>query len=318
MLDHGAHVLLTGGTGFFGIALLRLWRTMGKNAPTLTVLSRDPQRFRERHPDLHAMANWIHGDVLQRNSLPWELRFSHILHTATDSTLGPQLTPLQRYGQIVDGTRNVLELAVATGASRFLLTSSGGVYGPQPPGMDRIEESYLGMADPLLPANAYSVAKRSAEHMCALYQDSHGLEIVIARCFSFVGRDLPLDVHFAIGNFIRDALQRDEITVTGDGSALRSYMDQRDLAQWLLTLLEKGRAGHAYNVGSNIPIAIGELAYRIRDILAPNKKVKISGIAQPSHWRNRYIPSIDKAQSELGLRLEYSLDEALGEFHPRQ
>jgi dTDP-glucose 4,6-dehydratase len=214
----------------------------------------------------------------------------------------------------VDGTRHVLDLAVASGAHRFLLTSSGGAYGPAPPGMARIPEDHLGMADPLAPGNAYSVAKRAAEHLCALYRDAHGLDIVIARCFSFVGQDLPLDVHFAIGNFIRDALHRQEITVAGDGAPVRSYMDQRDLARWLLTLLTQGRAGEAYNVGSDIPISIGELAHRVRDVLAPGKPVRIQGTPQQRQWRNTYVPDIDKARSELSLHLQFDLNSSLRGF----
>jgi dTDP-glucose 4,6-dehydratase len=204
-----------------------------------------------------------------------------------------------------------LELAVATGAKRFLLTSSGGVYGPQPQEMDCMPETYLGMPDPLVPQNAYSVAKRGAEHLCALYEERYGIQTVVARCFAFVGRDLPLDVHFAIGNFIRDALTASQITVSGDGSPLRSYMDQRDLAEWLMVLLEKGQAGQAYNVGSDAAISIGELAYLVRDTLAPGKPVHISGKTIHQSFRNRYVPCITKAKSELGLNLKYSLQESI-------
>jgi UDP-glucuronate decarboxylase len=134
---------------------------------------------------------------------------------------------------------------------------------------------------------------------------------VIARCFAFVGRDLPLDVHFAIGNFIRDALYAQEIVVSGDGSAVRSYMDQRDLATWLLALLERGQAGQAYNVGSDDEISIRELANLVREVLAPTKPVKIAGNAAAGNFRSRYVPSIDKAQRELRLRLTFPLREAL-------
>jgi dTDP-glucose 4,6-dehydratase len=234
-----------------------------------------------------------------------------VLHAATDSTSGPQLSPLQRYDQIVNGTRNVLDLVVASGASRFLLTSSGGVYGPQPPEMERIPEDYLGMADPLKPTNAYSVAKRCAEHLWVLYQDKHGLETVIARCFAFVGQDLPLDVHFAIGNFIRDALISPEITVNGDGTPVRSYMDQRDLARWLCVLLEKGEAGQAYNVGSDHAVTISELAHLICDLLALGKPVRVACASTPQNFRNTYIPSITKARNEVGLTISYTLKDAL-------
>jgi dTDP-glucose 4,6-dehydratase len=310
------HIFLTGGTGFFGKALLRHWagqEQKGQEVPRVTLLSRNPNRFEAQYPDLVEL-QWLHlvqGDVCNSESLPRGQMFTHVLHAATDSTNGPQLTPLQRYDQIVNGTRNVLNLAVASGASRFLLTSSGGVYGPQPPDMERIPEDYLGMPDPLNPRNAYSVAKRCAEHLCALYQDQHGLETVIARCFAFVGQDLPLDVHFAMGNFIRDALNAQEIIVNGDGTQVRSYMDQRDLAHWLCVLLEKGENGQAYNVGSDHAVTISELAHMVRDLLAPGKLVRVAQAATIQNFRNRYVPSIIKSSKEKGLKCTYSLDESI-------
>jgi dTDP-glucose 4,6-dehydratase len=177
--------------------------------------------------------------------------------------------------------------------------------------MERIPEGYNGMPDSLNPANAYSVAKRAAEHLCALYQDRHGLQTIVARCFAFVGRDLPLDVHFAIGNFIRDALYRDSITVASDGTAVRSYLDQRDLALWLLTLLERGRGGRAYNVGSDQAITIANLADQVRDLLSPGKPVYILGKADFSGARSRYVPDISRARTELGLDVTIPLAEAI-------
>jgi len=313
------NLLLTGGTGFFGRALLRHWLAlarMGGQVPMVTVLSRSPQKFCAQYPEF-AGQHWLHlhqGDILEPASLPVDAGFTHVLHAAADSTEGPRLSPLQRYAQIVDGTRHLLDHAAAQRIPRFLLTSSGGVYGPQPAQMETISEHYNGMPDPLSAAHAYSVAKRCAEHLCALYQQQFGLEVVIARCFAFVGRDLPLDVHFAIGNFIRDALEAPVITVNGDGTPVRSYMDQRDLAHWLEVLLRQGKAGQAYNVGSDAAITIGELAYLVRDILAPHKPVSISARAVgDGSFRNRYVPSIDKARTELGLQLQHPLMEAIQE-----
>lgn len=303
--------MLTGGTGFFGLSLLRHWCELGTDAPRITILSRNPERFTALYPELASFVHWVRGDVLVPNSLPHGTRFSHILHAATDSTLGPTLSPLFRYTQIVEGTRNILDFAVASGASRFLLTSSGGVYGPQPQDMEFIPESYNGIPDPLNSQNTYSVAKRCAEHMCAIYQNQHGLETVVARCFAFAGRDLPLDAHFAIGNFIQDALTRDEILIRGDGNQVRSYMDQRDLANWLTTIMVLGQPGQAYNVGSDVEITITELAKTVRDILSPHKTVRITGITTAPNFRNRYVPSIIKARSELGLNLHYGLDDSI-------
>ncbi|WP_019939047.1 NAD(P)-dependent oxidoreductase [Bordetella sp. FB-8] len=312
-------LLLTGGTGFFGKSLLRHWieeARRGNRPPAVTVLSRDPSAFLGRHPEF-SKQEWLHfheGDILQPSTLPAYLGYTHILHGAADSTFGPRLTPLERYVQIMDGTRNMLDYAVAHRIPRFLLTSSGSVYGPQPPDMRTMPEDYNGMPNPLDPQQAYSVAKRCAEHLCVLYQDAHGVETVIARCFAFVGQDLPLDAHFAIGNFIRDAMHAPEITVNGDGTPVRSYMDQRDLACWLLALLSRGQAGQAYNIGSDTAITIQELAVLVRDTLAPSKPIQVMGKPDSRNiFRNRYIPSIARARTELGLDLRYLLTESIKE-----
>jgi UDP-glucuronate decarboxylase len=305
-------LLLTGGTGFIGRALLRHWETNPADRPYRVVaISRNPQAFAQSFPEL-AGVPWLdlrHGDVTVMNSLPRE-SFDTVIHAAADSTMGPQLSPLQRYTQIVDGTRHLLDLAVAARARRFLLLSSGAVYGSRSAGQPDPEESDCNAPDPLNPENAYGIAKRTAEHLGALAHREHELEVVIARCFAFVGRDLPLDVHFAIGNFIRDALWRESITVNGDGTPVRSYMDQRDLSRWLLALLCQGRAGQAYNVGSDQSVNMADLAHLVRDMLAPSKSVHIEA-AKDFNFRSRYVPSTMKARSEMSLNLEHTLEESI-------
>jgi UDP-glucuronate decarboxylase len=312
------NLLITGGTGFFGRALIKYLeakRLGGDKLPfeQVTILSRAPEQFCFRFP---ALANlpwirWHTGNVLSPASLPQHDGFDYILHAAGDSTDAAGLTLLQKYRQIVDGTENILKFAATRGTRRFLLTSSGGAYGPQPADMNTIPETYTGMPDPLSPSNAYGVAKRQAEHLCALYGEQHSIEWVVARCFAFVGEDLPLNAHFAIGNFVRDALWRDEITVAGDGTALRSYLDQSDLAQWLTTLLERGQSGEAYNVGSDQAISIADLAAVVRDTLSPDKPIRILGTPDVRRSRHMYVPNTAKAQRSLGLRAWTSLIESI-------
>jgi dTDP-glucose 4,6-dehydratase len=211
----------------------------------------------------------------------------------------------------LEGTTNILDLAVATRARRFLLTSSGGIYGPQPSDLEAIPEDWRGSPPMDEPSTAYSQAKRAAEHLCSLYREAHGLETVIARCFAFVGQDLPLNAHFAIGNFIQDALSSEQITVAGDGTPLRTYLDQSDLAHWLWTLMIEGSDGETYNVGSDRVISIAELAYLVRDLIAQEKSVHILGVADPTAARNRYVPSIGKILRQHGLRPEVALEQAI-------
>jgi dTDP-glucose 4,6-dehydratase len=89
-------------------------------------------------------------------------------------------------------------------------------------------------------------------------------------------------------------------------------MHQNDLAHWLLTLLQSGKAGDAYNVGSDEAVSIAELAYLVRDTLSPQKKVQINGeLLADNVNRSRYIPDILKAQNELGLKVTVPLADAI-------
>lgn len=305
-------VLWTGATGFFGRSLLRHIKAQGAGRSEWQLISRDPAAFAGKWPDLVTLPQtvWHQSDIMTLIET-YRTEITHVVHAAADSTSAAQLSHLQRFDQILEGTRRVLDVAIARGAKRLLFTSSGGVYGRQPSALSAIPEEYLGMPDPLSSSNVYSVAKRAAEHLCALYAQEYGLKIVIARCFAFVGEDLPLDVHFAIGNFIRDALWSNEIVVNGDGTPIRSYLDQRDLTRWLLTLLYEGTPGEAYNVGSDQPISIGDLAHLVRDLVSPGKPVRVLGKPVDNAERNRYVPDISKIGRGLGLSADFSLEQSI-------
>ena len=310
-------LLVTGGTGFFGKSLLRFWGSNNEiinSFECITFLSRSPENFKNQFPDLIRKLNIkLHcGDIMKIESLPRGISFTHVLHAATDSTFGPILSPLDRYDQIVTGTRNILDFSVRNGVRKLLLTSSGGVYGPQPSKMEKINEEYCGSPDPLIAENAYSLGKRSAEHLCALYSDSFGLDTVIARCFSFVGPDLPLNAHFAVGNFISDVINKRDIVVKGDGLAIRSYLYQDELAKWLSKMLFEHTSEKVFNIGSSEEISVGNLANLISLLSGGHSKVNIIGSksCRQSALRNRYVPDISKAL-EFGLKVNLNLQQSI-------
>jgi nucleoside-diphosphate-sugar epimerase len=311
----GERIFITGGTGFFGCWLLEslLWAQgrLGLGAQAV-VLTRDPDAFRAKAPHLagHPGVTLLTGDV-RSYEFPAGT-FSHFIHAATDASAKlNNEQPLQMLDTIVEGTRHALDHAVACGTKRFLLTSSGAVYGKQPPEIVHIPEEYPGAPDPLDPHSAYGEGKRMAEHLCALYARGSALEPKIARCFAFVGPYLPLDVHYAIGNFVRDGLCGGPIIVRGDGTPYRSYLYAADLAIWLWTILVRGVSCRPFNVGSEQDIGIGALAKVVAQAFRPRPQVQVAKQAAPGRSPERYVPSTRRAETELGLAQAIDLPDGI-------
>lgn len=309
------NLFITGGTGFFGKALLNYLRDSHfraeNNIIEVVILSRNPESFLACNPCYKNLA-WLDfkkGNILERESFPSK-NFDYVLHAAADSVRGTGEEELKIFEEITSGTKNILEFSIKRNAKKFLFVSSGAVYGPQPQYLNLIPENFDCIPDPLSHNSAYGIAKRQAENLCAIYRHIYGLDFSIARCFAFVGEDLPINAHFAVGNFIRDALYSNEITISGDGTPLRSYLYQEDLAKWLMTILLSGKPGCSYNVGSDESISIIDLANLIRAMICPDKSVLI-GRQKDNFRRNKYVPDITKAKKELGLVIDTTLVDAL-------
>ena len=316
----GARVFVTGGTGFFGSWLVR--SLVAADAAfglglRVTVLSRSPDRFAARHPRLAAAGPLclVAGDV--RDFVFPQDPFTHVIHAATEASARLERDDPRTMEEVCrEGTRRVLALADACGADRFLFTSSGAVYARPPRPVDRFSEEMPTTPCPGESAGAYASGKRAAERLC-LDAASRGAGVTIARCFAFVGPGLPLDTHFAIGNFIRDAVAGGPIVVRGDGTPVRSYLYAADLVEWLATILLRGRPGRAYNVGSDEGIPVGAVAGRVADAAAvlfphrPRPGVVVEGAATPGAAASAYVPDCVRARTELGLRTTTALDEAI-------
>jgi nucleoside-diphosphate-sugar epimerase len=311
----GERIFITGGTGFFGCWLLEsfAWANdrLNLNASAL-VVTRNLEAFRKKAPHLaaHPAVHFHVGDVRSFDFPPGN--FSHIIHAATESSTKQSTEePITVFDTIVEGTRHTLEFARQCQAQKFLLTSSGAVYGKQPPGMTHIPEEYPGAPDPTDPHSAYGEGKRAAETLSALYAEQAGFEAKIARCFAFVGPYLPLEAHFAIGNFIRDGLNGGPIIVKGDGTPRRSYLYAADLAIWLWTILFKGRSLRPYNVGSEESMSIAEVAQSVADQFPGRMMVEVREQTSLLNLIDRYVPDIQRAKNELGLAVYITFEDSV-------
>ena len=305
----GQSIFIAGGTGFIGKWLLATLLDANEKLSLdcrISVLSRDPRAFQRAWPDVAGRANWIAGDV--RDFPIPNKHFDVIVHAATDVAI--QASPKDVFSTCLDGTRHLLDLASKCGASRFLLVSSGAVYGPLPTGMTHVPETHLGGPDPLVASSAYAEGKRVSEWLCA-QASGNGLEAKIARVFALVGPHLPLDKHFAIGNFLQAAMAGEQIVIQGDGTPYRSYLYAADMAAWLWAVLIKGQSGRAYNVGSDESLSILSLAERICGLLGCELGVVVLQNAISDSAAAHYVPDLERILHDLNLPAPMLLDEAI-------
>ena len=119
-----------------------------------------------------------------------------------------------------------------------------------------------------------------------------------------------MNAHFAIGNFIRDALAGQVIRVTGGDTPRRSYLYAADLTIWLWTVLLRGASGRAYNTGSANALSMGLLAAAVAAAV-PGSKVEPSDLPLIGRGDLNYVPSVRRAETELGLAEYISLPAAI-------
>jgi dTDP-glucose 4,6-dehydratase len=292
-------IFITGGTGFFGKSMLdyRLRHPEWEWAKAeWVILSRAPERFAASFPRLANQpgVSFAAGDV--RDFVFPEGHFDAIIHAATSAVT--TLSDDEMTSVILDGANHVVDFARAVDCRTILFTSSGAVYGPR---TESASED-----DPCSPTTAYGKGKLAAERFLV---DS-GLDVRIARCFAFVGPYLNRTIHFAIGNFMQDCLDGRDIVIKGDGTPLRSYLYADDLVEWLFAILERGKSGRPYNVGSDKAVSITELAEEVLKVLNPSGKAQTL-VAASNATPSVYVPCVARAVGELGLRVSVHLEDAI-------
>jgi nucleoside-diphosphate-sugar epimerase len=303
---------ITGGTGFFGIWLIMSFifinRKLKLNSKVI-VLTRNKNLFLNKNKWLieYSEIIFLEGDIINFDFINEEI--DYIIHAATEASVKLNVEqPLSMFETVVNGTKRILEFAKLKKVKSFLFTSSGAVYGSQPSSIENISEDYYGAPNVSDPTSVYGEGKRMGEVLCSVYYSHFDLPVKIARCYAFMGPYLPLDSHFAAGNFIGNIIRGEDIVIEGDGTPIRSYMYSADLVIWLWTILFKGENNCPYNVGSDKSISISELA---NFISAQNSSNSIKVIIKKPRSNNqplRYVPNIDKATKKLKLRIYTSLD----------
>jgi len=311
----GKRIFMTGGTGFFGCWFVEsfVWanKKLKLNASML-VLTRDINTFRKKVPHLanNPCIRFHIGDV-RSFDFP-KGKFDFIIHAA--ASLKPPndaKEALDVFDITVEGTRRVLDFTRKCKAEKFLLISSGAVYGRPSKQITHIREDDRTAPCSVDWRSAYAEGKRVAELLAVLKARQYGFEVKIPRCFAFIGPYQQLDGQWAIGNFIQDGLNGGPVIVKGDGTAIRSYMYAADLMIFLWTILFRGESGIPYNVGSEKEINIRSLARLVSSVMRLKKDIVISKKPDIKAEIDRYVPSIKRAQKKLNLKQGVTLQDAI-------
>lgn len=309
-----ARIFITGGTGFIGCWLLESLKYANEQKELgihATILTRSAAAFQRKAPHLanYSAFEFWEGSVCDFTFPAGE--YTHVIHGATDASADlNENNPLQMFTTVIEGTRRTLDLAVEKKVKRVLFMSSGAVYGQQPWDMPNVPESWLGGPSPVDARATYAEAKRAAEMLCAIYQKQFGLQIAISRIFALLGPYLSLGIHFAAGNFIRDAMAGKKVVVNGNGLPCRSYLYASDLTVWLLHMLVRADSCKPYNVGSDESISVKALAELVSNTLSDGQ-FEVLGAADIGWNPGRYVPDTNLIAQELGLKRTVGLEDAI-------
>ncbi|MDA9308786.1 NAD-dependent epimerase/dehydratase family protein [Amylibacter sp.] len=308
-------LLLTGGTGFIGKwlieTLIHANQQLSLNC-NVTIPSRNPKEFFRKHPRILQCPrlNIVKVDLSHDQKVitgPYDF----VIHGASDVIIRKQ--PKEEFHDIIRSTQFVLDVSSSTNADcKFLLLSSGAVYGLAPPGEHYFKETHKSSLQMNNVQQAYAEGKRISEILCAFEANANNrFHYNIARCFSFVGPYLSLNKQFAIGNFINDVLNDREICVNGDGTTLRSYQYASDLCTQLWKILLEGKSGETFNVGCDQAVSIRQLAEET--IIALNSPVgsKILGAQKCGSMPLSYLPNIDKITDTFNYQNKINLRQAI-------
>ncbi len=309
-------LLVIGGTGFFGKSIIDFFNRGNLEEfgiELIYIMSRNannfPIEYQKLLTNINTKVKFLSEDISAVKELP---SVDFIIHAASSSNAQNYINAsnLEREN-IINSTLNFCKLVPKYCANcKVIYISSGAIYGAQNPELSHIKED-----ENLVPVESleifkrdYAQAKRDSEEAILKLGSTKNIKVSIARCFSFVGVWLPFDLHFAIGNFIKNILEKKEIVVKAQNNVYRSYMYADDLVYWLMKIMfSANNSCPTYNVGSDEAWSILDLA----KFLSEKYKLELIKPEVQNNKIDRYIPSIEKAKKELNIDLKYNLGKAV-------
>jgi dTDP-glucose 4,6-dehydratase len=288
-------LLLIGGTGFFGKSILDYLsfykNSLKKKFNKIIILSRGGLELKfNKELGKEFKIVKITSNILKIKKLP---KADFVIYGAI----------LKNFNEDNSAVKNYLKLArIYHFKSKILYISSGAIYGEQPKSIKKFKENYLKSHKKIDfkigYKKKYSKIKLENEKLFEKFGKT-GANVSIARCFSFVGQYLPMNSYYVVGNLIKNILNNESLKIKSNYQIIRSYMYSDDLVKWLFKILFNSNPScPIYNVGSNTAVEIHELAV----LLAKKYNLRIKSMVTNNRAIDKYIPNIDKAKKQLGLK----------------
>jgi dTDP-glucose 4,6-dehydratase len=302
-----SRILLLGGTGFIGKWITNCFleaNSIHNLNLEVVILTRSPINAANRNPELCTNnVELIELDLSNETNVNLNLNFDFFIHGATDSTYSYASTESKPHSS-VHGANLILNSLNSSSFTRGVHLSSGAVFPKQ--GITTIGQPETENSEIFENLSGYGKAKYKTE---LLFKDNfvpNEFEVSNPRLFTFYGPGIPLDKHFAIGNFLRNAMNKEPIVVNGNPDTVRSYMHPIDLVIWIIKLLLNPSTS-TLNFGSDAPITMANLASRINEITG-NKGIEFIGKSEPV---SVYFPSTIKARGHLKVKQSIKFGEGI-------
>ncbi len=299
-------VLVTGGAGFIGSRLVARLIAMGH---LVTVLDDFSSVRRPLPPD----ARIIEGDVRDEAAVRLSLHRQEAVFQLA-AVVGVPNAMRRQWDSLttnVLGTMRLLE-ALPSGVP-LILGSSSAIYGKTPQVPVREGDDVL-LGNTHIASWTYSYAKLTEELLARASAAERGSEVKIVRLFNVVGPGQTGRYGMVLPRLVGQALAGEPLTVYGDGSQTRTFVDVRDAVAGILTVWDKGAPGDAYNVGGVGEVRILDLARRVIALTgsrSPIHLVPMAAVFGPAFEETpRRAPSIEKVRA-LGYQPLISLDETI-------
>ncbi|HLG25027.1 MAG TPA: NAD-dependent epimerase/dehydratase family protein [Candidatus Nanoarchaeia archaeon] len=289
-------VLVTGGSGFIAFPIVQKLLNAGNEVKVLDLKSPEAT---------HKNLTFVRKSVM--DEISEDIKGSDVvLHFA--ALLGVDNSdrhPLDTMRINLEGSVNVFKSAMEVGVKNIVYSSSSEVYG-EPRELPIREDSVKG------PVSTYGVSKLAAEIYAKAYNYEFGTDIKIVRFFNVYGPRQPNN--FVVPIFINNALENKPLRVFGAGNQTRCFSYVEDIADGVLTVIEKGKRGEAYNIGNNKPTTILELAETVKEITKSKSEIVKVGFGNESRLKEREVeyrvPEISKMKS-LGWQPKILVNEGI-------